>query len=162
MATRGRGDTATRGHGDAATRGHGDAGTRGRGDMPLAECYREIGGAELADLVRKSFDRVRWWQVRAGNPGGCSPLPLAVRDFRLTHTSGGRAMLGAVSSLADEVALGVFTHRTTYLPGLLGSLRKIGDPPCVGRLRGWADQHEHGEAVAGAAADKSAVLGLPG
>ena len=31
----------------------------------------------------------------------------------------------------DEVALGVFTHRTTYLPGLLGSLRKIGDPPCV-------------------------------
>jgi GT2 family glycosyltransferase len=28
----------------------------------------------------------------------------------------------------DEVALGVFTHRTTYLPGLLGSLRKIGDP----------------------------------
>ena len=33
--------------------------------------------------------------------------------------------------LRDEVALGVFTHRTTYLPGLLGSLRKIGDPPCV-------------------------------
>ena len=31
----------------------------------------------------------------------------------------------------DEVALGVFTHRTTYLPGLLGSLRKIGDPACV-------------------------------
>jgi len=31
----------------------------------------------------------------------------------------------------DEVALGVFTHRTTYLPGLLGSLRKIGDPPCT-------------------------------
>ena len=33
--------------------------------------------------------------------------------------------------MIDEVALGVFTHRTTYLPGLLGSLRKIGDPPCV-------------------------------
>ena len=33
--------------------------------------------------------------------------------------------------MIDEVALGVFTHRTTYLPGLLGSLRKIGDPACV-------------------------------
>ena len=32
--------------------------------------------------------------------------------------------------MIDEVALGVFTHRTTYLPGLLGSLRKIGDPAC--------------------------------
>ena len=33
--------------------------------------------------------------------------------------------------MIDEAALGVFTHRTTYLPGLLGSLRKIGDPSCV-------------------------------
>ena len=33
--------------------------------------------------------------------------------------------------LRDEVALGVFTHRTMYLPGLLGSLRKIGDPACT-------------------------------
>ena len=33
--------------------------------------------------------------------------------------------------MIDEVALGVFTHRVKYLPGLLGSLRKIGDPSCV-------------------------------
>ena len=33
--------------------------------------------------------------------------------------------------MVDEVALGVFTHRTAYLPGLLGSLRKIGAPPCL-------------------------------
>ena len=39
---------------------------------PEAEYYREIGGAELADLVRTSFDRVRWWQQRPGNPGGFS------------------------------------------------------------------------------------------
>jgi hypothetical protein len=49
----------------------------GRGEhelacSPLAEYYREIGGAELCDLVRKWFDRVRWWQRRPGNPGGCS------------------------------------------------------------------------------------------
>ena len=49
----------------------------GRGEhelacSPLAEYYREIGGAELSDLVRKWFDRVRWWQMPAGNPGGCS------------------------------------------------------------------------------------------
>ena len=56
----------------------------------------------------------------------------------------------------DEVALGVFTHRTTYLPGLLESLRAIGDPPCVCRLCGWADQHEHGTAVAGAASGQTA------
>ena len=31
----------------------------------------------------------------------------------------------------EQVALGVFTHRTTYLPGLLGSLKRIGAPPCV-------------------------------
>jgi hypothetical protein len=40
-------------------------------------------------------------------------------------------MVGVASLTADEVALGVFTHRTTYLPGLLGSLRKIGAPSCV-------------------------------
>ena len=33
--------------------------------------------------------------------------------------------------MIDEVALGVFTHRVNYLPGLLGSLKRIGDPPCV-------------------------------
>jgi len=49
----------------------------GRGEHELAcapepAYYREIGGSELADLVRKSFDRVRWWQQRPGNPGGCS------------------------------------------------------------------------------------------
>ena len=49
----------------------------GRGEhelacSPLAEYYREIGGAELSDLVRKWFDRVRWWQMPANNPGGCS------------------------------------------------------------------------------------------
>ena len=65
-------------------------------------------------------------------------------------------------AVIDEVALGVFTHRTTYLPGLLGSLRKIGDPACVVGLRRRADQRQHGAAVAGAQADKGAVLGLPG
>ena len=50
----------------------------GRGEHELAcspepEYYREIGGSELADLVRTRFDRVRWWQQRPGNPGGCSP-----------------------------------------------------------------------------------------
>ena len=39
---------------------------------PYAEYYREIGGAELADLVRSWFERVRWWQMPPGNPGGCS------------------------------------------------------------------------------------------
>ena len=34
----------------------------------------------------------------------------------------GVASLTAKAFGADEVALGVFTHRTTYLPGLLGSL----------------------------------------
>ena len=63
----------------------------GRGEHELAcspepEYYREIGGTELADLVRSWFDRVRWWQMPPGNPGGCSPLPLAARDFRLIHT----------------------------------------------------------------------------
>ena len=49
----------------------------GRGEhelacSPLAEYYREIGGAELANLTRSWFDRVRWWQMPPGNPGGCS------------------------------------------------------------------------------------------
>ena len=42
------------------------------GCAPEPEYYREIGGAELADLVRKSFERVRWWQMPPGNPGGYS------------------------------------------------------------------------------------------
>ena len=42
------------------------------GCAPEPEYYYEIGGSELSDLVRKSFDRVRWWQQRPGNPGGCS------------------------------------------------------------------------------------------
>ena len=44
----------------------------GLGDMPLAEYYREIGGVELANLTRSWFERVRWWQMPPGNPGGCS------------------------------------------------------------------------------------------
>jgi len=42
------------------------------GCSPEAAYYREIGGAELADLVRTSFERVRWWQMPASNSGGCS------------------------------------------------------------------------------------------
>ena len=60
---------ATRGRGGA----RGDAATGDTGDVPEAEYYREIGGAELANLVRTSFDRVRWWQMPVSNPGGCSP-----------------------------------------------------------------------------------------
>ena len=49
----------------------------GRGEHELAcapepEYYQEIGGAELCDLVRTSFDWVRWWQQRPGNPSGLS------------------------------------------------------------------------------------------
>jgi hypothetical protein len=49
----------------------------GRGEhelacSPEAEYYHEIGGAELANLTRSWFDRVRWWQMPPGNPGGCS------------------------------------------------------------------------------------------
>ena len=40
---------------------------------PDAEYYREIGGAELANLVRTWFDRVRWWQMPPGTRAG-APL----------------------------------------------------------------------------------------
>ena len=40
-------------------------------------------------------------------------------------------MVSAASLSGAEVALGVFTHRTTYLPDLLDSLKRIGDPACV-------------------------------
>ena len=124
----------------------------GRGEhelacSPLPEYYQEIGGAELAALVRSWFERVRWWQMPPGNPGGCS-----VDTY----------LLGVGAMVCDEVALGVFTHRTTYLPGLLGSLETHRRSCVRRRLRRRADQRQHGAAVAGAATDDGAVLGLPG
>ena len=137
----------------------------GRGEhelacSPLAEYYREIGGAELADLTRSWFDRVRWWQMPPGNPGGCS-----VDTYLLGA--------GAMVSLADEVprpfslageqvALGVFTHRTTYLPGLLAACEAHRRSGVCRGLRRRADQRQHGAAVGSVQADKGAVLGLPG
>ena len=74
----------------------------------------------------------------------------------------GVASLTAKAFGADEVALGVFTHRTTYLPGLLGSLKRIGDPPCV-VVCADGPINTNMERLWGALqADNGAVLGLPG
>ena len=64
--------------------------------------------------------------------------------------------------MIDEVALGVFTHRTTYLPGLLGSLRRseirrasvvCADGPINANMARLWEAFKR---------TKGAVLGLPG
>ena len=64
--------------------------------------------------------------------------------------------------MIDEVALGVFTHRTTYLPGLLGSLKRIGDPPCVVVCADGPINTNMERLWRALQADEGAVLGLPG
>ena len=65
-------------------------------------------------------------------------------------------------AVIDEVALGVFTHRTTYLPGLLGSLRKIGDPACVVVCADGPINANMARLWEAFKRTEGAVLGLPG